>query len=117
MKLYELQIGDRFEFADKNHGRVFEVTAKETHLIGYRELATGQDRQTTSIRKTFRMDVILSTPDDLKLSRPEFDLLLECLTSHYEYCCEQGEQVQYSKGADINALFAKFKRYENKLVR
>lgn len=57
MKLYDLQVGQRFSFIDKHRGKVFEVTGRLMTIIEYKDIATSEIRSTHSERKTFRMDV------------------------------------------------------------
>ncbi len=109
MKLYELKEGQRFEFETRLPGHIFEITEKSLHNITYIDVATGEKRETSSVRKTFKMDVNLVIKEKhLTLTEDESKLLQEILHEAYKLSAENGD-VEERRNA-INKIY-------NKLIR
>src|SRR5690606_15080643 len=109
MKLHDLQVGQRFTFTDKHRGKVFEVTAKTSPTatrqgVQYKDVATGETRNTWSNRKTFRMEVELEQPAD-RFTADERKLLDEVFSTAYLLECDE-ENREDMKSA-ITALHLK----------
>lgn len=105
MKLHDLTVGQRFTFTDKHRGKVFEVTGKgSSHIIEYKDIATGEYRNTISNRKTFRMEVELVTDNrTVILDDDDIGLLTFILLRAYN---DTEPYAEYAR-SKINKLFLK----------
>lgn len=91
MKLYELSVGDKFEFLSKHRNKTFQIKERTTHNIVYKDLGTDEERSAPSNRKAFYFEVtLMETSNSIDLSSEESRLLIEILNEAYklssEYC-------------------------------
>lgn len=108
MKLYELQVGQRFEFEDKLPGITFEIIKREPREITYMDVSTGESRTAKKGLKMFRKDVDLVTKEKtITLNDGELSLLHELLHEAYQLSSERGEPEH--RRTSINGIFKKIK--------
>lgn len=98
MKLHDLTVGQRFTFTDKHRGKVFRVTHKARHTIGFRDVATEEQRYATSNRKTFRMDVELeSNEKSFALNDDEIRMIISALHTAYLESSDENERSRINQ--------------------
>lgn len=98
MRLHDLQVGQRFTFTDKHRGKVFEVTQSSSHIIEYKDIATGEYRNTISTRKTFRMDVELeSNEKTFALNDDEIRMIISALHAAYLESSDENERSRINQ--------------------
>lgn len=106
MRLYELSVGHRFSFTDKQRGKVFEVTQRAPRAVHYTDTATGDERMATDSAKAFRMEVELVTANRVVEFTPQeaFELA-GIIYDRYILMCEEGYS-EISK-SHVNKLYVK----------
>lgn len=106
MKLYDLEIGQIFNFQSKRPGRTFEIISTSRNSVVYKEIPTGEEKTAYSGRKTFRESVELINQNvTLTLGKEESQMLEDLLIQAYKLSAENG--CDESDRSKINILYQK----------
>lgn len=92
MKLYELSVGEKFEFISKHRIKTFQIKERSANSIVYVDLGNFEERITYSNRKAFYFEVrrVLYT-NSIEFTIEESRFMIDILNEAYKLSSEHIE--------------------------